>query len=340
MVSIRDISTKCGVSVSTVSKALNGYKDVSEETRLLVLKTAKELGYVPNANARALKTNRTFTLGILFVDDQNNGLTHLYFSHVLNSFKSEAEKNGYNITFIHKRWGRQTISLLQNCKFRGIEGVCIACVEPNDPEVQELAQSDVTVVSIDYIFSGCGCVLSDNKNDMADLVRYVYSMGHRKIAFIHGTDSYVTQQRIEGYVSTLKELELEVRQEYMLEGLYTNPYTTKLATEKLLKLKDRPTCILLPDDVSAFGAIEAIWEAGLKIPDDISIAGYDGVIYSRLISPRLTTVHQDADRIGRESARLLIYNIENSKKPKLEPIIVKGELLTNQSVGRIGVASQ
>lgn len=335
MVSIRDISIKCGVSVSTVSKALNGYKDVSEETRRLVLKTAKELGYVPNAHARALKTNRTFTLGILFVDDQNNGLTHLYFSHVLNSFKSEAEENGYNITFIHKRWGKQIITLLQNCKFRGIEGVCIACVEPNDPEVQELAKSDVPVVSIDYIFPGCGCVLSDNRNDMAELVRCVYSMGHRKIAFIHGTDSYVTQQRIEGYVSTLRELGLEVRQEYMLESLYTNPYTTKKATEKLLQLEDRPTCILLPDDVSAFGAIEAIQEAGLKIPDDISIAGYDGVIYSRLISPRLTTVRQDTDKIGREAAKLLIYNIEHPQNPKLEPIIVKGELLTNQSVGLV-----
>jgi DNA-binding LacI/PurR family transcriptional regulator len=121
----------------------------------------------------------------------------------------------------------------------------------------------------------------------------------------------------------------------MLESLYTNPYTTKKATEKLLQLEDRPTCILLPDDVSAFGAIEAIQEAGLKIPDDISIAGYDGVIYSRLISPRLTTVRQDTDKIGREAAKLLIYNIEHPQNPKLEPIIVKGELLTNQSVGLV-----
>lgn len=333
MVSIRDISIKCGVSVSTVSKALNGYRDVSEETRRLVLKVAKELGYVPNAHARALKTNRTFTLGILFVDDQNNGLTHLYFSHVLNSFKEEAEERGYNITFIHKRWGKQTITLLQNCKFRGIEGVCIACVDPDDPEVRELAGSDVPVVSIDCIFPGCGCVLSDNRNDMAKLVSYVYSQGHRKIAYIHGTNSYVTQQRIEGYVSTLRELGLEVRKEYMLESLYANPYSAKKATEKLLRLEDRPTCILLPDDVSAFGAMEAIREAGLKIPDDISIAGYDGVIYSNLISPKLTTVWQDTDKIGREAAKLLIYNIEHRQNPKLEPIIVRGELLTNHSVG-------
>ena len=152
MITIRDISRKCGLSVSTVSKALNGYSDVSEKTRNLIIETARELGYIPNAHARALKTNRTYNIGILFVDDQNNGLTHQFFSHVLNGIKSEAENNGYNITFINRRWGAQTITLLQNCKFRRIEGVCIACVEPDDPEVQQLAASDVPVVSIDHIF--------------------------------------------------------------------------------------------------------------------------------------------------------------------------------------------
>lgn len=334
MANIRDISLKCGYSVSTVSKALNGYSDVSEKTRQIIIKTARECGYIPNAYARALKTNRTFNLGILFIDDQNNGLTHLHFSHVLNSFKTEAEENGYNITFINKRWGDQTITLLQNCKFRGIEGVCIACVEPDDPEVIELAKSDIPVVSIDYIFPGRGCILSDNKNDMSELVRYIYSMGHRKIAYIHGNlKADVTKLRIEGYVNTLKSLGLEVKPEYMIESFYTNIQATRKATEKLLQLKDRPTCILLPDDVSSFGAMEAIEAAGLKIPDDISIAGYDGVIVSQLVSPKLTTIRQDTVRIGKEAAKLLIHNIKNPKNPRTEPVIVKGELLINQSVG-------
>ena len=335
MITIRDISRKCGLSVSTVSKALNGYSDVSEKTRNLIIETARELGYIPNAHARALKTNRTYNIGILFVDDQNNGLTHQFFSHVLNGIKSEAENNGYNITFINRRWGAQTITLLQNCKFRRIEGVCIACVEPDDPEVQQLAASDVPVVSIDHIFKDRGCVLSDNRNDMAELVRYVHSMCHKKIAYIHGTDSYVTRQRIKGYVETMKELGLEVRGEYMLESLYTNPLTTRIATEKLLQLEDRPTCILLPDDVSAYGAVEAIREAGLRIPYDISIAGYDGVLFDRLMSPRLTTVRQDADRIGREAAKLLIYNIENASQPRMEPVVIKGELVIAESVGPV-----
>jgi len=333
VVNIRDISLKCGFSVSTVSKALNGYSDVSEETRRLVLETAKELGYVPNANARALKTNRTFNIGILFIDDQNNGLTHLHFSHILNSFKSKAEESGYNITFINNRWGKNTVTLLQNCKFRGIEGICIACVEQGDPEVQELAMSNIPIVSIDYILPNSACVMSDNKNDMAKLVRYIYSMGHRKIAYIHGTDSHVTRERLAGYIETMKELGLGVRSEYMLESLYTNAYTARKATEQLLQLEDRPTCILLPDDVCSFGAIEAIQSAGLRIPDDISIAGYDGVMFSHLMSPKLTTVRQDTVKIGEKAAEILIYNIENKNNPRLEPVVVKGELWTNESVG-------
>lgn len=336
MVTIRDIALKSGFSVSTVSKALNGYSDVSEETRQIIIKTARELGYVPNAQARALKTNRTFILGILFTDDQNNGLTHLYFSHVLNGFKNKAEESGYNITFINKRWGKQTITLLQNCKFRGIEGICIACIDVNDPEVQELVYGGIPLVSIDHIFKGHPCVLSNNKEDISLLIKYAYSLGHRKIAYIHGNNSsFVTQQRVKGYVETMKELGLQPRQEYMIESLYVNPSAARSATEKLLKLPDRPTCILLPDDVSAFGALDAITDAGLKIPEDISIAGYDGVLVSELMNPRLTTIKQNAAKIGEEAARLLIHTIENKKNPILEPVIVEGELIIRDSIGHV-----
>lgn len=336
MVTIRDIALKSGFSVSTVSKALNGYSDVSEETRQIIIKTARELGYVPNAQARALKTNRTFILGILFTDDQNNGLTHLYFSHVLNGFKNKAEESGYNITFINKRWGKQTITLLQNCKFRGIEGICIACIDVNDPEVQELVYGGIPLVSIDHIFKGHPCVLSNNKEDISLLIKYAYSLGHRKIAYIHGNNSsFVTQQRVKGYVETMKELGLQPRQEYMIESLYVNPSAARSATEKLLKLPDRPTCILLPDDVSAFGALDAITDAGLKIPEDISMAGYDGVLVSELMNPRLTTIKQNAAKIGEEAARLLIHTIENKKNPILEPVIVEGELIIRDSIGHV-----
>ena len=102
MVSMKDISVACGVSVATVSKALNGHGDIGEETKLHIQKVAKEMGYFPNSMARALKTNRTHNIGVLFVDESRSGLTHDYFSHVLDHFKRTVEDKGYDITFINK----------------------------------------------------------------------------------------------------------------------------------------------------------------------------------------------------------------------------------------------
>ena len=100
MVSLKDIAQKCGVSVATVSKALNGHSDIGEDTRKRVAEVAREMGYVPNAVAKALKTDRTYNIGVLFVDEAGSGLTHDYFSHVLDGFKRQVEEAGYDLTFI------------------------------------------------------------------------------------------------------------------------------------------------------------------------------------------------------------------------------------------------
>ena len=118
MVSLKDISVRCGVSVATVSKALNGHKDVSDATRERLLKVAKEMGYFPNSQARALKTNRTYNLGVMFLDEAGSGLTHEFFAKVLNSFKIEAESAGYDITFINKDIGERKMSTYEHCKYR------------------------------------------------------------------------------------------------------------------------------------------------------------------------------------------------------------------------------
>src|SRR5690554_5001711 len=115
MANIRDIAASCKLSVATVSKALNGYSDVNEATRARVLEAAKRLGYFPNAQARSLKTSRSFQLGVLFIDDNYNGLTQYFFAKVLNSFKMEAERLGYHITFITRRLGSAELSYLQSC---------------------------------------------------------------------------------------------------------------------------------------------------------------------------------------------------------------------------------
>ena len=126
-VTIKDLASRCGLSVSTVSKAFNNYEDISKETRELVRRVAKEMGYYPNAIARTLKTNRSYNLGVLFDDGMNSGLTHAFFMNVLNSFKVEAEKRGYDITFINHHVANSRMTYLEHCRYRNIDGVFLAC---------------------------------------------------------------------------------------------------------------------------------------------------------------------------------------------------------------------
>lgn len=334
-VTIKDLSARCGLSISTVSKALNNYADVSSKTRDLVARTAREIGYYPNSLARALKTNRTYNIGVLFVDENASGLTHNYFSAVLDSFKTEAERCGYDITFINHNIGRTKMSYLEHCQYRNIDGICLACIDFFAPEVIELISSDIPLVTIDHIFHNRTCILSENKRGMADLVRYVYNMGHRRIAYVHGAQSAVTESRMISFYCTMDELGLEVKSEYILECPYTNPARAHEAVSTLLALPERPSCILMPDDYAALGGIEAIQAAGLSIPEDISIAGFDGIALMQLTSPRLTTIRQDTLRIGREAARYLINRIENPRTAGAEIVNISCELIPGETVRRI-----
>ena len=203
MASLKDISKICGVSVATVSKALNDHKDIGEETKANIRRVAKEMGYSPNLSARALKTNRTYGIGVLFVDEAQSGLTHDYFSSVLDSFKRTAEKSGYDITFINSCKNRpDRMSYLEHSRYRGFDGVVLACIDFADPEVIELVQSSIPVVTIDYLFNNRIAIMSDNVTGMKELLEYIYSRGHRKIAYIHGAMSAVTSGRLSSFYRT------------------------------------------------------------------------------------------------------------------------------------------
>lgn len=335
MVSIKDISIRCGVSVATVSKALNNHSDISETTKNNILQVAKEMGYYPNSFARALKTNRTYNIGVLFVDEAQSGLTHEYFAHVLDSFKVEAESHGYDITFINKHMGHRKMSYYEHSKYRGVDGVVIACIDFSDPDVLELIHSNIPVVTIDHVFNNRTAIVSDNVKGMKDLITYIYEMGHRKIAFIHGADSSVTQNRVGSFYKTLSELNVSIPDEYVREGIYHDADTTYRLTKELLSLKDRPSCIIFPDDFSCIGGINAIKEAGLSIPDDISIAGYDGVLLSQVLNPKLTTLKQDTKALGKYAAEKLIALIENPKANIVEIVVVEGSLICGESIKKL-----
>lgn len=336
MVSIKDIASECGVSIATVSKALNNHKDVSESTKAMVRDTAKRLGYLPNAQARALKTNRTYNLGVLFTEQAHSGLTHNHFAAVLNGFKDEAEANGYDITFISRKFGDSKVTFYEHCVCRNVDGVVIACVDDfENKDIAELLKSSVPTVTIDYKSEGNPAVMSNNEFGMKTLVEYAYKMGHRKIAYIYGNAATVTIERLKGYKETLNRLGVKIREDYMLEGNYHDPETTERLAAQLVKMDDPPTCIILPDDFSAIGAMNAFKKMGMRVPDDISILGYDGIMLTKFLHPKLTTFRQDTEKIGVEAAKQLIALIKKEITGDVEPVIVDGSLSEGASVKRL-----
>ena len=293
------------------------------------------MGYVPNASARLLKTKRSYNIGVLFVDETSSGLEHEYFSSILNSIKDEAEKNGYDITFISHHFGSDYLTFYEHAKYRNVDGVIIASVDFRDPEVIRLVESEIPTVTIDYEFNNVASVISDNVQGVRDIVNYLVNMGHEKIAFITGEDTSVTQKRIASFYKTCEERNISVKDEYVKKGRYHIPKVSGEATRELLTLEDKPTVIMYPDDYSLLGGITEIEKHGLRIPDDISIVGYDGIKLSRLIRPIITTYVQNSAEIGIRATKKLVDLIENPKTTIPDRTLVIGGLQEGSTVKKI-----
>ena len=334
-VTIKDVAAKCGLSISTVSKAFNNYADISAETREAVQRAAREIGYYPNAIARTLKTNRSYNLGVLFQEERGTGLTHPFFASVLEAFKSESQKRGYDITFINHNVGWNGMTYLEHCRYRNVDGVCVVCANFYAPEVVALVSSDIPVVTIDHAFANRSCVLSENVEGMKSLVEYAASMGHTRIAYVHGEKASVTENRITGYYRGLASSGIEPNPDYLLESVYDSPEAGASAVKTLMSLPEPPTCILLPDDHAALGALDAAAEMGLRVPEDLSIAGYDESRIAQMTRPRLTTVAQDARCMGVQAALYLIDRIENPRTAGSEIGMIPTRLVKGESVGGV-----
>ena len=181
-------------------------------------------------------------------------------------------------------------------------------------------------MTIDHSFDGRMSVVSDNITGISELLHYVYDRGHRRIAYIHGLSSAVTQNRLLSFYRTLSELGLDVPDEYVVEAPYRDSGKALERTHELLTLPDPPTCIFYPDDFAALG---------LSIPGDISIVGYDGIRISRHLAPHLVTYRQNMERIGQIAAEKLIAQIEQPKLTVPERITVSGEVYEGDTVRTI-----
>ncbi|MFW5894946.1 MAG: LacI family DNA-binding transcriptional regulator [Bacillota bacterium] len=333
MVTIKDVSKASGFSVTTVSKALNDYPDISAHTKAKIIELCDKMGYVPNSSARSLKTTHSFTIGIVFEEITNQGLQHPVFSRVLESFKRDVETEGFDILFLARQMGKQNGSYLQHSIRKQVEAILVLCADFNTPEMRELYQSDLPIVMIDFDVEGATNVTSNNKHGVFQAIEHLVDLGHTKIAHIHGDiNSFIGGQRKEYFEMALETHGLAVRDDYFADGQYFSKEEGYEAMKKLIALKDPPTAIFCASDLLAIGAMEAIHEAGKKVPEDFSIVGFDGIDLGQLITPRLTTIKQDTRKIGHLAAKSMLEFIHGKKDPKQSKIItVDTELLKGDS---------
>ncbi len=334
MVSIKDIAAACGVSVATVSKALNDQKDIGAATKARIQAKALEMGYVPNSASRSLKLRHTYNLGVLYKENTDSGLAHSFYAQVLDGIKKKAESLGYDITFVNNSSysGGRKLSYLEHCRYRNFDGVAIVCVDFDDEQILEVIESDIPTVTLDYIHPGCSSVVSDNYGGIRELFKFAYEQGHRKIAYIHGEDSSVTDERVRGFRDICDEMEIELPPEYLQKAAYRDTMSTHLKTEKLIRLPDPPTCIFFPDDFAAIGGLNCLYRNGMSVPKHMSIAGFDGIEIARYIDPTLTTYVQNTEKLGSDMADKLISHIEYPGKAIAETSVVPGYVFHGDSL--------
>ena len=330
MVTIYDISKESGFTAGTVSKALNNYYGVNAETKRKILEVARQMGYTPNANARALKAKHSHNLGVLFYLRDSLDLCQHFFIQILNKFKRVTEEYGYDITLLSKGKDLGAQAFVKHCHIRQLDGVLIFGDYGADL-VRELMRSDIPCVGFDYLGDLMSGVMSDNYEKTKELVLKLIEMGHEKILFLTGEDNYVTEERIRGFADAFRETGKERLP--CIRTCYSNPDLCFDMTKKLYP-EIKPTAILYPDDYSAVGGINALRQLNLSIPNDVSVASFDGSIYSQLTSPQLTCVKQDVDKIGTALAEKLIKIIEEGDNSK-ELITVEADVCITDSCRKI-----
>lgn len=324
MSTIYEIAKIAGVSPTTVSKVINNYPDVSDKTREKIKTILLEENFYPNSQAQGLTTKKTWTLGIVYFEDLGIGLSHPFFSNIIEAFKKQSDKYGYSLLFGSKNDRLKNDTFLDYFKYKCVDGIGIICTDPNEKDTIELINSDFPIVIIDMMNDKTSTVTSDNIDGCNKAIDYLYSLGHRKIAHICGLDTldnWPSNVRRETFIKRTKELGLNIPKEYIINSGDFDFNGGYKAMKKMLKLKDRPTAVFAAGDKIALGAIEAIKEEGLRVPEDISVIGFDDIELARYVTPKLTTIRQRSEEIGEAAVDILIQQINKKEKLKIRKII-------------------
>ncbi|MBS3787592.1 LacI family DNA-binding transcriptional regulator [Candidatus Bipolaricaulota bacterium] len=324
-VTIKDIAEKVGVSANTVSRAINDKGEISEETKEEILEVAKELDYRPNRLARGLRLNKTGILGVVVADNANP-----FFGAVVKGIEEVAEKNGYSVILkdTEENYAREEKSV-EIMIAEQVEGVVISPVQKGRRSLQILEDASIPYVLLARYFDDIRAdyVAIDDEQGGFLATQHLLEREHRRIAFINGPQyNSSAQARFKGYKKALTEAEVKIDKSLIKYGALSEEDGYKFGQE-LLSSNNHPSAIFTFSDYVALGAIRAVHKRGFEIPEDISVLGYDNIVFSRCLKVPLTTISVPKRKLGREACRLLVRKIENDEKDQVTQKKLPVELL-------------
>ncbi|PZV36989.1 LacI family DNA-binding transcriptional regulator [Mesorhizobium kowhaii] len=306
-VTISDVARRARVSTSTVSHVINGTRLVSPEKTALVNEAIAATGYQPNALARSLARNVSNYVGIAI-----SAITNPYFSDIICAIESECARLGLLVFLADTRdEPGHELAVVQALQERRVDGIILApCGDPENKTVRYLEKSGIPTVLVDrFAESAFDHVGVENKQAVANLVSHMAGLGHKRIGMIGAQAGFsTTRERIEGYRLGLKRNGIDFDAD-LVQPSNQNFEATQNAVATLLRLANPPTGIITGNNLTTIGAVAAIRKAGLRIPQDISLAGFDDFEWADYFEPRLTLIAQPCNEIGHRAAQMLVERI-------------------------------
>lgn len=332
MATIKDVALRAGVSVTTVSHVVNDTRHVSAKGRERVELAIRELGYVPNAMARSLKSNTTSTLGMLIPNSSNP-----YFAEIVRIVEDRCFGAGYTLVLCNTddEPRRQSV-YLQVLAERRIDGLIVVSTGDDDSLVTQLQGLRIPTVLVDREIADPSCDLVETAHMQGGLlaVRHLLSLGHKRIACIGGPVGLTpSEQRIEGWRMALAEAGTTPNADALLwRGAFTSQSGYE-AMHAILRTEHPPSAVFVCNDLMAIGALRAAHESGVHVPDELSIVGFDDIELSAYTSPPLTTVAQPKERIGALAVDMLLERV-GGKRRDARKVVLQPELRVRASTAR------
>lgn len=313
MVTIHDVAIRAGVSATTVSHVVNGTRPVSAQLSVRVQQAMRELGYQPNALARSLRRKQTQTIGLIVPDNSNP-----FFAEMAHSVEYAAYGNGHAVVLCNSDDDAEREALYLDLLLkRQVDGIVLVAAATSGDSLRALIQRGLPLVVVDrdLAYPAHDCVLTDHETGGYAATEHLAQLGHKRIACIAGpSDLGSSSGRVAGHRAALRAAGLGVDQSLVVRGDFRD-HSGYVATQKLLKRSKPPTAIFACNDLMAIGAMAAARDAGLSVPEDISVVGFDDIHLAGYLNPPLTTVAQPMAELGRVAAELLLQRLVDRSLP-------------------------